>query len=69
MLKHMFYVFLNLVLSHFLYHPDYSNFHGQNCLTPHAADALLLRGLSKVSNNDEDTFTFSRDVRYRVSVM
>ena len=47
---------------------DYSNFHGQECLTSHAADALLLRGLTKSSNTEDNnkTFTFSRDVRHRV---
>lgn len=47
---------------------DYSNFHGQDCLTSHAADALLLRGLTKASNIDDknDELTFSRDLRHRV---
>ena len=47
---------------------DYSNFHGQDCLTSHAADALLLRGLTKASNIDgnKDGLTFSRDLRHRV---
>ena len=47
---------------------DYTNFHGQDCLTPYAADALLQRGLAKTSNAEDknDGFIFSRDLRHRV---
>ena len=49
---------------------DYSNFHGQDCLTSQAADALLLRGLTKASSSNihdkNDELIFSRDLRHRV---